>query len=288
MEKINIVITKEEVDIEDTLKKYNLDLKQIEVILLPTISIHKIHSLEVKESLKRTCEGFYDHCIFLSSNSVRVFFDIVKNDIYYSSILKELKKMKIIVIGPKTKKILEEYGLESKLVTTQKKYSLSEIINYLINLEKKNSTHSAKKQVAKILMPRSAESLKSSNFINVKFDHIILDQVFFYETRENENISNSKEWKKLLRLRYDSDKTFLIFTSPSTVRAFFKILYQQFPFISNLKNESELIQALEIYRIISIGPSTSSELEKKNLDFLQSTVYTINGSLELLFDMINT
>lgn len=286
------MITNEGVLMND-IQNGNIDqnhLDNIKLIALPIININKIDSQEVKESFKKLSNGFYNYCIFLSSNAVRIFFDMAKNEHNYERIMDELNKMNIIVIGPKTKKILQNYGFESKLgySTTNindKKYSSSEIIEFLENLEREYKTK-YQKEIPKILMPRSAESIKSNNYINTKFKYIILDQVFFYETSENKNASNSENWKELLELPNRIEKTFLIFTSPSTVRSFFKIMHTQFSQISDHKSEREVIQALNVYKVISIGPKTSLELKKNKIDFTESSEYTINGALELILRLI--
>ncbi len=275
------------------IQNQNIDqdhLDNIKLIALPIIHINKIDSQEVKESFKRLSNGFYNYCIFLSSNAVRIFFDMAKNEHNYERIMDELNKTNIIAIGPKTKKILQNYGFESKLGSSitninDKKYSSSEIIEFLENLEREYKTK-YQKEIPKILMPRSAESIKSNNYINTKFKYIILDQVFFYEISENKNVSNSENWKELLQLPNRIEKTFLIFTSPSTVRSFFKIMYTQFSQISNHKSQREVIQALNVNKVISIGPKTSLELKKKKIDYTESSEYTINGALELIIRLI--
>ena len=213
-----------------------------------------------------------------------------KNEHDYERIMDELNKMKLIVIGPKTKKILQNYGFESKLGSSttsinDKKYSSSEIIEFLENLEREYKTK-YQKEIPKILMPRSAESIRSNNYINRKFKYIILDQVFFYETSENKNASNSENWKELLELPNRNKKNFLIFTSPSTVRSFFKIMHTQFSQVSDHKSEREVIQALNVNMVISIGPKTSLELKKNKIDFTESSEYTINGALGLILRLI--
>jgi len=286
------MITNEGVLMND-IQNGNIDqdhLNNIKLIALPVININKIDSQEVKESFKKISNGFYNYCIFLSSNAVRIFFDMAKNEHNYERIMDELNKMKLIVIGPKTKKILQNYGFESKLGSSttsinDKKYSSSEIIEFLENLEREYKTK-YQKEIPKILMPRSAESIRSNNYINRKFKYIILDQVFFYETSENKNASNSENWKELLELPNRNKKNFLIFTSPSTVRSFFKIMHTQFSQVSDHKSEREVIQALNVNMVISIGPKTSLELKKNKIDFTESSEYTINGALGLILRLI--
>ena len=131
------MITNQEVLAND-IQNQNLDkshLDKIELIALPTISFCKIDSQEVRESFKKLTSGFYNYCIFLSSNAVKIFFEIAKDQHNYKRIIEELNKINIIVIGPKTKKILQGYGFKSKLGSSaniiDKKYTSSEIIEFL-------------------------------------------------------------------------------------------------------------------------------------------------------------
>ena len=73
-------------------------------------------------------------------------------------------------------------------------------------------------------MPRSAESQKSNNLITKTYKNLILEQVFFYETIEYNKIEESIEWNKFKNLVHQKELKYLIFTSPSAVRAFFKII----------------------------------------------------------------
>ena len=137
------MITNEGV-LTDDIQNQNIDqahLDKIELIALPTISFNKIDSQEVRESFKRLSSGFYNYCIFLSSNAVKIFFEIAKNQHNYERIMEELNKINIIVIGPKTKKILQGYGFKSKLGSStniiDKKYSSSEIIRVFRKLGKR-------------------------------------------------------------------------------------------------------------------------------------------------------
>jgi len=291
LEKIIIVITNQDVLAND-MQNQNLDkshLDKIELIALPTISFCKIDSQEVRESIKKLSSGFYNYCIFLSSNAVKIFFEIAKDQHNYKRVIEALNKINIIVIGPKTKKILQGYGFKSKLGSSaniiDKKYTSSEIIEFLKCVERECKTH-FQKGTPKVLMPRSSESVKSNNYIDTKFEHLILDQVFFYEIKEYKDASNSEEWKNLMQLSDRHEKTFLIFTSPSTVRSFFKIIYYQFPEFSDRKNEREVLHALNVNKVVSIGPKTSLELKKNNIDFMESSEYTINGAIESLFQLI--
>ncbi len=287
MDNINIIISREEVLRDDIPNNVKEKLENVNWISLPTIDFRKIYSKEVKEALERITNLYYHYCIFLSSNSVHLFFEIASDEKKLTETLHALSKMKIVVIGPKTKETLKNYGFDSEEANNHKNnnYSIIDIKNFLHKLDLEN-----KKQPqiipVRILIPRSAQSIKSNNFIDTNFDSIELNQVFFYDISEKKDISNSSQWKKLNKLSSYSGKTFLIFTSPSTVKSFFKIIYQLSSYHFDDKSERDIIQDMKIHKVISIGPTTSRVLIEKNIDHIESSVHTVKGTLEVVFDLV--
>ncbi len=286
MVNINITITKEEIENEDIPHQQLMESqKKINIITLPTIGTIPINSSEVKNALIKIYNGYYNYCIFLSSRSVEIFFNMVAMHKNAKEILMELKKTTIVAIGPKTKKSLEKKGFNSELTTDILNYSLNGIIEYLGHLENR-------KEITKILVPRSLESLKSNNIIKNKFSNLILDQVFFYKTVEFSKISDSPEWVKFINLGYN-DANYIIFTSPSTIRSFFNIIEKNYlkireAGVSNNEEKNIISNFLKSQKIISIGPKTSEELKKRDLKFTESKEHTVNGTLKIVFNMIVT
>jgi uroporphyrinogen-III synthase len=297
---INIAITKEEIEDDDIPQQIIYGFKEkLNIITLPTIVTVPIHSIDITNSIKKIENGFYNYYIFLSAHSVDIFFKSIKNEKNANNILKEILKINkkndtFIAIGPKTKKALGKNNLKSNIVTSTKtttnnntvgnkiEFSLDSIMEFLDNIDKSNG-----KDKIKILMPRSSESQKSNNFIKKIYKNLVLEQVFFYETIEFNKIEESSEWNKFKSLTYQKELKYLIFTSPSTVRAFFKIMvnniYQEKQLLlTAIKNEQELVNLLGIKLIISLGPKTSEELKKRNILYLESDEHTVKGALKYL------
>jgi uroporphyrinogen-III synthase len=323
MTDLNIAITKEDIEKDDIPLPdiFKSDIK-LKIIALPTITTIPLYSKDISDSIKKIENAFYDYYIFLSANSVNIFFKIIKKEKNYNNIIKAIQRSSknnynnIIAIGPKTKKEIEKYNLKAYLSsaaaastnysnsniildanTKTTDYSLNSIMEFLENLDKSNEN-----EKIKILIPRSTESQKSNNLITKKYTNLILDQVFFYETIEFNKIIESNEWKKFKNLVEQKELKYIIFTSPSTVRAFFKIIANNIYLIeeekekekenrlnilfSTNKNEQELINDLGIKLIISIGPKTSEELKKRDIVYLESAEHTINGALKCLLKSI--
>ncbi|HXT83584.1 MAG TPA: uroporphyrinogen-III synthase [Verrucomicrobiae bacterium] len=328
MNNINIAITKEDTDIKtDTFLQSSYYIgKKINLISLPTIITVPLYTEEIKKSLKKIEEGFYDYYIYLSANAVNIFFNKIKEEKTYSKIIENIQRINkdnfdssIIAIGPKTKKEIEKYGLKANIAefsNIQKKedgykrigiyrkevfqkepdYSSKSIISFLDNLN--NNIKEGIK--IKILIPRSSESQQSNNIITKKYDNIILDQIFYYKTLEYNNIKDSIQWNIFKELTEKKKLKYILFTSPSTIRAFFKIIsnnlynenkndfgkkFQQF--LLEQKNDQEILNCLGIKLIISIGPKTSEELKKREIAYIESTEHTVDGSLKHLFKTID-
>ena len=69
----------------------------------------------------------------------------------------------------------------------------------------------------------------------------------------------------------------VIFTSASSVRAFFEIM-------TNDYNQDQLIQLLEQTKVIAIGPFTADELKKFNLQNIVANVHTVKGSVDAVLE----
>jgi uroporphyrinogen-III synthase len=322
---LNIAITKEEIEENDVPIYKNVEglKKNINIILLPTIITVPLYSKDITNSIKKIEDGFYNYYIFLSTHAVDIFFKRIKREENFNIILNQIQstnkryKKNFIAIGPKTKKEIEKNNLNVHLASdadaaaanhnnipiqsnNKRDYSINSIIEFLDNLDKsyEERKEEEEEEEIKILIPRSAESQKSNNLITQKYKNLILEQVFFYETSQYNKIEQSDQWSKFKNLVKQKELEYLIFTSPSTVRAFFKIIANNILLgkeeeqaesailLSTIKNEQELLNFLGIKLIISIGPKTSEELKKRNIAYLESAEHTVNGALRYLLKII--
>ncbi len=298
---INIAITREEIEIDDIPHQIQNSVccrpnKVLNVITLPTIVTIPLYSKDTAESIKKTEMGFYDYYVFLSARSVDFFFKLIKMEKNANSILESIlennkTRNNFIAIGPKTKKAIEKYNLNASLAAPYNKpeFSLNSVTEFLDQLDKGNG-----KEKVKVLMPRSMESQKSNNIIAKTYKNLSLDQVFFYETVEFSETEKSHQWTKFRNLIYHKNIHSILFTSPSTVRAFFKIMTDSpisipHPGIQpplSIRNAQELMDSLGIKLIVSLGPKTSEELKKRDIEFLESRENTVKGALEHLLERL--
>jgi uroporphyrinogen-III synthase len=54
----------------------------------------------------------------------------------------------------------------------------------------------------------------------------------------------------------------------------------------SVTNAQELMDSLGIKLIVSLGPKTSEELKKRNIEFLESKENTVKGALEHLLERL--
>ncbi|HEX5905262.1 MAG TPA: hypothetical protein VFY50_04375, partial [Candidatus Nitrosocosmicus sp.] len=91
----NIIISRKNISANDIPPMIGKNLPDhINLITLPLIDFRKIHSKEVKEALARILSSYYDYCIFLSSNSIDIFFEVIKDEKESKEILSKISKMK--------------------------------------------------------------------------------------------------------------------------------------------------------------------------------------------------
>jgi uroporphyrinogen-III synthase len=125
------------------------------------------------------------------------------------------------------------------------------------------------------------------------YRNLTLDQVFFYETVGFDKTDESHEWDQFYSMVRQKELKAMIFTSPSTVRAFFKIVTnsiahhqkQLSPLLPpTVQNEQHLMDCLGIKSIVSLGPKTSEELKKRKIVYLESEEHTVKGAIKHLLE----
>ncbi len=315
----NIAITKEEID-EDDIPQQNTDCcdEKINIIALPTIVTIPICSKNISTTIKKIEIGFYNYYVFLSAHSVNIFFNRMEKEKNSNRIFQQItkgnkeNKSRLIAIGPKTKKAIEKRGLKSSIAADDDDeddddhnsddnniklgYSLGSITKFLDGLDKSNEGN---KERVKILMPRSTESQKSNNKVTKTYNNLILDQVFFYETVVFDKTDESHEWDKFYSLVSQKKLKYMVFTSPSAVRAFFEIITKSIthhqkqispllpPPTAAVQSEQHLMDCLGIRLIVSLGPKTSEELKKREIAYLESEEHTVKGAIRYLMERIH-
>lgn len=253
-----IAITRSEEDSEEFVELVSKE--NAKPISLPTIELVTKGEKIVDEFLESTKQYDPDYSVFMSSKAAKLLFDSAKKISMYEKLQLAVANTIVIAVGPKTKAALESEGI--KVAYMPKRYSsvgVGEVFTRLNAVGKK------------VIVPRSGastpflKSLLEKIGLNVKEIHLY-DVCAFRDT---------SQWNNFRQLFSQNKIDGIIFTSASSVRAFFEIMKKDY-------NEKTLLNNLQKTKIVSIGPFTSEELNKLDLQNTVADVHTVPGAFETL------
>lgn len=253
-----IAITRSEEDSEEFVELVSKE--NAKPISLPTIELVTKGEKIVDEFLESTKQYDPDYSVFMSSKAAKLLFDSAKKISMYEKLQLAVANTIVIAVGPKTKAALESEGI--KVAYMPKRYSsvgVGEVFTRLNAVGKK------------VIVPRSGastpflKSLLEKIGLNVKEIHLY-DVCAFRDT---------SQWNNFRQLFSQNKIDGIIFTSASSVRAFFEIMKKDY-------DEKTLLNNLQKTKIVSIGPFTSEELNKLDLQNTVADVHTVPGAFETL------
>jgi len=227
-------------------------------ISLPTIELVSKGDGMVDEFLDAIKTDDPDYSIFMSSKAVKLLFDTAKKISKYEKLQLAVANTTVIAVGPKTKSALESEGIRVSHVPDRfSSVGVGEVFTTL-NAEGK-----------KAIVPRSGAS---TPFLAQLLEKIGLEvkEVYLYDVKSSSALSYWTEFKELFsQNKIDG----IIFTSASSVRAFFDIMLADY-------DEKTLKNHLEKITIIAIGPFTAYELKKFEVKPIIADVHTVSGAVE--------
>jgi uroporphyrinogen-III synthase len=235
------------------------------VIALPTIDIIPREPTVVEEFVKIITSRNHEFCAFLSANAVDVLFNLARQMSQVDDLVSLLNSRIVIAIGPNTTKRLKQYKINVQMIPDR--YSTKGLIEMLSSNKKFVEGKS-------IIIPRSGEvdDYVKSSLLNLGMTQV--DEVFLYNVTSSRNVNNSV-WREFVSLLTMRALDCLIFTSPSSVKALFKIL-KDFYNISNVEVELNRVKTT-----IAIGPLTWHELKRRGIQASVPEIHTIEGTFEL-------
>ena len=233
-------------------------------VSLPTMKLIPIDSEQFYKKFSQICSAHHDYYVFMSPNSVDLFFKLVKESNLCNLLEEQLSGCDVIAIGPSTRKKLETNNVLVKWQPND--YSTIGIIRLLKKLQLKPRT--------RILIPRSGAS---NSFLKdeLKSMSIILDELYIYYP---EGETSSRTWIEFSQQVRINRVHGIIFTSPSAVRYFFSIIHEVLP---------DFNQYIKNIVLISIGPNTTSELKSKDIIPVESEEHTIEGTVQLAIQIFS-
>ncbi len=221
-------------------------------IALPTIEVVPKGPQVAKEFLEKLQKKKHDYCAFMSPQAASVLFELAGKDA-----LPALKSTTVIAVGPKTKRALEERGVKVGLVP--EKFSSAGLVDLMSSI---------KPDGKKIIIPRSgaANELATEALAGLG---MYVDEIFLYTVR---TAAMTPIWSEFADLLQRKKVNAVVFTSASNVISFFEIL-------GRVSKGS--IQIDSLTKVVSIGPFTSRELEKRGTKCFEAEEHTVMGALEL-------
>jgi uroporphyrinogen-III synthase len=227
-------------------------------ISLPTIELVSKGKGMVDEFLDAVKTSNPDYSVFMSSKAVKLLFDTAKKISKYEKLQLAVANTTVVAVGPKTKTALESEGIRVAHVPERfSSVGVGEVFSFL-NAEGK-----------KVIVPRSGAS---TPFLKQLLEKIGLKvkEVYLYDVKSSSALSHWVEFKELFsQNKVDG----IIFTSVSSVRAFFDIMLSD-------SDEQTLKNNLKKTTIIAIGPFTGDELQKFGVKPITADVHTVPGAVD--------
>src|SRR3990172_9687 len=229
-------------------------------ISLPTIELVSKGEKIVDEFLDSVKQYNPDYSVFMSSKAVTLLFDTAKKVSKFEKLQLAVANTIVMAVGPKTKIALENEGIKvACMPNTYSSVGVGELFTKLHAVGKK------------VIVPRSGAS---TPFLKELLEKIGIDvkEIHLYDVCA---FRDTSQWNEFRELFSQNKIDGIVFTSASSVRAFFEIMKKDY-------DEKTLLNNLQKIKIVSIGPFTSEELNKLDLQNTVADVHTVPGAFETI------
>ena len=259
----NIAITRSK---EDSTEFIQLVTKNnARPIPLPTIELVSKGEKIVDEFLESVKEYHPDYSVFMSSKAVKLLFDTAKQSLKLAELQLTVANTIVVAVGPKTKTALEEEGIKvSYMPNRYSSVGVGEIFTKLNAVGKK------------VIVPRSGASTPFLKELLTKIGLNVLE-IHLYDVCA---FRDTSQWNEFRQLLSQNKVDGIVFTSASSVRAFFEIMKKDY-------DQKTLFQNLQKTNVVAIGPFTADELKKFNIPNTISQVHTVPGAFDTIKKIIN-
>ena len=199
-----IAITRSEEDSEEFVELVSNE--KATPIPLPTIELVSKGEKIVDEFLDTIQQDNPDYSVFMSSKAVKLLFDSAKKISKYEKLQLAVANTIVIAVGPKTKTALESEGI--KVAHMPDRYSsvgIGEVFTRLNAVGKK------------VVVPRSGASTPFLKNLLEKIG-IVVKEIHLYDVCA---FRDTSQWNNFRQLFSENKVDGIVFTSASSVRAFF-------------------------------------------------------------------
>ena len=234
-------------------------------LTLPTIELVSKGEKIVDEFLNSVKTENPDFSVFMSSKAVKLLIESSKKTSKFDELRLAIANTIVIAVGPKTKDALENENIKvSHMPTRYSSVGVGEVFTKLDAVGKK------------VIIPRSGAS---TPFLKDLLEKIGLEiiELHLYDVCA---FSDTSQWNEFRTLFSQNSIDGLIFTSVSSVRAFFEIMTKDF-------EHSQLLENLDKTKVIAIGPFTADELKKFNVQNIIADVHTVAGSVDVIVNELS-
>lgn len=229
-------------------------------LTLPTIELVSKGEKIVEEFLNHLKLEDPDYSVFMSSKAVKLLFDMAKQISKLQQLQLAVANTTIVAVGPKTKIALENEGI--KVSHMPKRFSsvgVGEVFTKLNAVGKK------------VIVPRSGASTPFLKQLLAKIG-LEVNEIHLYDVCA---FRDTTQWNEFRELFSQSKIDGIVFTSASSVRAFFEIMLKDY-------EEKNLLSTLEKINVVAIGPFTADELKKFNVEIITAQVHTVPGAFDTI------
>ena len=229
-------------------------------ISLPTIELVSKGEKIVDEFLDSVKQYNPDYSVFMSSKAVTLLFDTAKKISKFEKLQLTVANTIVMAVGPKTKIALENEGIKvAYMPNIYSSVGVGELFTKLHAVGKK------------VIVPRSGAS---TPFLKELLEKIGIDvkEIHLYDVCA---FRDTSQWNEFRELFSKNKVDGLVFTSASSVRAFFEIMSKDY-------DENSLLSNLEKLSVVAIGPFTSDELKKFNIKNTIAQVHTVLGAFNTI------
>ena len=259
-----IAITRSKEDSEEFI--HLITMANANPIPLPTIELVSKGEKIVEDFLNSIRDDNHDFSVFMSSKAVKLLFDTARKLSKFEKLQLSVANTTVIAVGPKTKAALEKEGIRVTYMP-QKKYSsvgVGEVFTRL-NAEGK-----------KVIIPRSGAS---TPFLAQLLEKIGLQvkEIYLYDVC---SFKDTSQWNEFRVLFSNKKIDGIVFTSASSVNAFFEIMLMD-------SDKKILLEDLQKTKVVAIGPFTADELKKFGLAPIVADVHTVSGAFDTIKNCVN-
>jgi uroporphyrinogen-III synthase len=227
---------------------------------LPTIELVSKGEKIVDEFLDSVKQYDPDYSVFMSSKAVTLLFDTAKKVSKFEKLQLAVANTIVIAVGPKTKTALENQGIKvAYMPNIYSSVGVGELFTKLHAVGKK------------AIVPRSGASTPFLRELLEKIG-INVNEIHLYDVCAFRDIT---QWNEFRELFSQNKVDGIVFTSASSVRAFFEIMSKDY-------DENSMLNNLEKLPVVAIGPFTSDELKKFNVKNIISQVHTVPGAFDTI------